>query len=285
VDRPDPGPPGDVTRGDPVGPLCGGPSFDAGATAYDRFMGRCSRLFVPALLDAAGIRPGARVLDVAVGTGEAALEALRRVGSSGCVIGVDLSLPMMRVAAARAAGRRLRLLAMDGQWLGWRDASFDAVLCQLGLMFFPDPGRGLAEFRRVLRPGGVVGATVWSTIDRMPLAGVLCTALERRLPAQRDTLRLTYSLADADRLAAALERAGLREASVTPTTRRVVFESVDEYVGAFEAGAGRYGQLYLGLPEEDRRAVLRDLRSALARFERAGRLVFDVEGLLAVARA
>src|SRR5450631_2715503 len=109
------------------------------ASAYDRYIGRWSRLFVPELLSAADLRVGYRVLDVATGSGEAALEATSAVGDSGMMVGVDISSAMLGAAVGRMAGKSFLPVVADGQSLPFPDASFDAVLCHLGLMFFPEP--------------------------------------------------------------------------------------------------------------------------------------------------
>lgn len=117
------------------------------ASAYDRYIGRWSRLFVPAVLSAADVRVGYRVLDVATGSGEAALEAASAVGQSGMMVGVDISAAMLDAAVGRLAGKPFFPVVASGQSLPFGDASFDAVLCHLGLMFFPEPalgGRGSA---------------------------------------------------------------------------------------------------------------------------------------------
>jgi len=110
------------------------------ADAYDRYIGRWSRLFVPSLLTAAEVGAGDQVLDVATGTGEAAIAAIPLVGDTGVVVGADISAAMLGTARARLP-RSYRAIVTDGQALAFQDASFDAVLCQLGLMFFPDPAR------------------------------------------------------------------------------------------------------------------------------------------------
>jgi len=139
------------------------------ASAYERFTGRWSRLFVPSVLGAAEVAPGCRVLDVSTGTGEAALGALSVVGASGFVVGADISPAMLEGARVRLDEPRFWPVATDGQALPFRDASFDRVICQLGLQFFTDPARGLAEFRRVLRSGGSVAVCVISTPDKAPM--------------------------------------------------------------------------------------------------------------------
>lgn len=255
-------------------------SFDAGASAYDRIAGRWSRLYIPTLLAGAKIAAGQRVLDVATGTGEAAVLAASRVEPSGRVLAVDISLPMLHVAHAKAAGRPIALAAMDGQVLACRDRSFDAVICQLGLMFFPDLSRGLVEFRRVLRPRGRVAVCVWSGQERVPMFGILKEALCRQQPAQRDVLHRQFSLGDPDRLKEVLAAAGFRDVSVTRETREIVYESFGDYWDPIEAGGGRSGQMYRGLPEAARQAVREEVRQRLFQFESGGRLVMEAEALI-----
>lgn len=257
--------------------------YEAGAGGYDRVTGRWSRLYIPALLAGAEIAAGQQLLDVATGTGEAAVLAASLVGPSGRVLGVDISLPMLRIAQTKVARRPITLAAMDGQALACRAQSFDGVICQLGLMFFPDVERGLKEFRRVLRPRGRVGVCVWSTPERVPLYGFLAEALSRHLPAQRDVLHLSFSLADPHRLERVLVSAGFHDARVSKETREIVFDSFGDYWGPVEAGGGRLGQVYLGLPEDARRAVREDVRQRLSQFESDGRLVMEAEALFGLA--
>src|SRR5260370_22986777 len=87
------------------------------ASAYDRYIGRWSRLFGPALLSAADLRVGYRVLDVATGSGGAALEATFAVGASGLMGGVDISPAMLEAAVARMAGNRFFPVVANGQSL------------------------------------------------------------------------------------------------------------------------------------------------------------------------
>jgi ubiquinone/menaquinone biosynthesis C-methylase UbiE len=254
-------------------------------SAYERYVGRWSRLFVPAVLAAAKIGEGDRVLDVASGTGEAAHMAIGLVGSSGLVIGADISCAMLAAAHARLSGQPFCAAAMDGQALAFRDASFDAVLCQLGLMFFPDPLRGLAEFRRVLRPGRRAAACVISTPDRAPMWGFLAEALSRRLPDHATTLHLSFALADPARLESLFQSAGFRDVAVTEETREAIVESFDEYWGPIEAGAGQLPQAYLALPERDRQAVRDEVRARLSAFESAGRYRMSAAMIVGAGRA
>jgi ubiquinone/menaquinone biosynthesis C-methylase UbiE len=258
-------------------------SFDGGADAYDRLVGRWSRLWVPSLVRAAALRPGDRVLDVAAGTGAATLAALQAVARAGRVHAADISLPMLRVA--RAATASARMAAADAQALPYRDSVFDAALCQLGLMFFPDLGQGLAEIHRVLRRGGRFAACVWAQAERVPFFGGLAEALSRQRPEQRAVFGLQFSLGEPDRLASALAGAGFRDVRVARESRPVVFASFAEYIEPVAAGAGRLGHGYRELDDTGRAAADEHLRRLFAPFTRADGVIHTMaEMVVASAR-
>ena len=125
------------------------------AAEYDGAFAHVTRYFMPFLLRAAHVTAGKRVLDIATGTGLSAEAALSAVGPAGHVTAADISPEMVGMARARLGDAPNILVKVeDGQELSFPDGSFDVVVCNLGLMFFPNPVRGLSEFRRVLRPGG-----------------------------------------------------------------------------------------------------------------------------------
>jgi ubiquinone/menaquinone biosynthesis C-methylase UbiE len=95
--------------------------------------------------------------------------ALPIVGASGLLIGADISPAMLEGAGDRLNDPSFWPVAADGQALPFKDGSFDAVTCQLGLQFFPDPALGLKEFRRVLRVEGCAAVCVISTPDTAPM--------------------------------------------------------------------------------------------------------------------
>lgn len=256
-------------------------TFDKVAATYDDLMGRWTRLYLPALLRAAAPRAGQLVLDLATGTGEAALMAADAAGPAGLVVGADLSLPMLRGARAKVGVRPIRLAAMDGQALACRDEVFDVVISQLGLMFFPDPLAGVRECRRVLRRGGRFAALVWSTLDRVPWLRALAEELVRYLPARRAEMFQSVSLAEPGRLERLLRDAGLREVSVSTETQTFVFDSFDAYWGQVEAGAIRVGLLLRELPEDMRRAVKDAVRARMTPLQSEGRLAMPTHALVA----
>ena len=249
-------------------------------SAYDRFTGRWSRLFVPDVIAAAEIEPGCTVLDICTGTGEVAVAALPVIGPSGILVGADISPEMVKSARARVNHPGFWPVATDGQAFAFRDGCFDAVICQLGLQFFPDPARGLAEFRRVLRPGGKASVCVISTPDQAPLWGVLAETLGRYLPDRRNIFMSSFSLSDATRFEDLFKGAGFENIRVIRDRRGTTMGSFEEYWGAIEAGIGSIPQSYLLLTETDRRAVREEVQAQLSQFEVNGDLHMSVEMLI-----
>src|SRR5947208_16222203 len=136
------------------------------AELYERYVARyVLGPWAPLLVDAAHVSGGERVLDVACGTGVVARIAAERVGPSGRVIGVDLNPGMIRVARSLPApvGAPIEWLERSAVDLLLPDASFDVVLCQQGLQFFPDKLVALREMRRVLVHGGRLALSVWNS--------------------------------------------------------------------------------------------------------------------------
>ena len=255
------------------------------ALAYDRWVGRWSRLFVPSLLAAARVSTGCTVLDVSTGTGEAALMALPIVSSSGLVVGADISPEMLEAASARLNAPLFWPVAADGQALPFKDGSFGAVICQLGLQFFPIPGLGLKEFRRVLRPGAWAAVCVISAPDRAPMWGILADTLARFLPERRNVLHLSFALSDQAQLEGLFASAGFKKVRVERQSRADTMQSFDEYWEPIEAGIGSIPQSYLALAEADRRLVREEVKAKLARFETDGKLLMGVEMLIGRGRA
>jgi ubiquinone/menaquinone biosynthesis C-methylase UbiE len=136
------------------------------AELYERYLARyILGPWTPLLVDAARLAAGERVLDVACGTGIVARIAAKRVGPGGRVVGVDLNPGMIAVAGSlpAPAGAPIEWLERSAVDLLLPDASFDVVLCQQGLQFFPDKLVALREMRRVLVPGGRLALSVWNS--------------------------------------------------------------------------------------------------------------------------
>src|ERR1700692_4858262 len=173
---------------------------DEAAAEYDRAFAHVTAHFMPFLLRAAHVAPGMHVLDIATGTGLSAAAALAAVGPSGHVSAADVSPAMADKARARLAkAPNASVSVEDGQALSFADRSFDAVLCNLGLMFFPDPVRGLSEFRRVLRPSGRVAVSVNTVVERS-YNHQINLIIARHIPSLAEAVARTFALGEASRL-------------------------------------------------------------------------------------
>jgi ubiquinone/menaquinone biosynthesis C-methylase UbiE len=250
---------------------------DAAAAGYDRAFARIATHFVPYLLRAAHVESGMRVLDIATGTGIASEAALRVVGPSGNVTAADLSPAMVEKARGRlAAAKNVSVAVEDGQALSFVEGSFDAVMCSLGLMFFPDPLRGLTEFRRVLRPGGRAAVSV-NTVAERSFNTRINIAIGRHLPSLAVAAARVFSLGDETKLRSLFEAAGFRDVEIATEVYRFMLPSFNAYFEPYEHGAGSPGQAFVSLPEEARRAVREEVRRDLG--DTGGAIEVEVEYL------
>jgi SAM-dependent methyltransferase len=144
--------------------------WDLAAADYDRLWQEPLGPARTALAAGVAARGGERVLDVACGTGRLALDLAHAVGPGGNVVGVDLSAAMVDAARRRVAAHGIGNAVferMDAEALALPDASFDVVVCALGLMYMPDPRQALREMARVLRTGGRIAVVVWGDRRRV----------------------------------------------------------------------------------------------------------------------
>lgn len=201
------------------------------AESYEKHM--VPVLFGPwaaTLVEAARLRPGEHVLDVACGTGIVARKAASTVQPGGEVTGVDFNADMLSVARAAAEQEGLVVEWRDSraEELPFADGSFDVVLCQFALMFFADQAAALAEMRRVLRAEGRVVLSVFQGIERHPFYGTLDEVIKRRLGMS--TIEEIYALGDAAKLRTLLTEAGFREVEIKPLSKTARFPDPDGFL-------------------------------------------------------
>jgi ubiquinone/menaquinone biosynthesis C-methylase UbiE len=230
------------------------------AAEYDRAFAHVTRYFMSFVLRAAHIAPGMRILDIATGTGLSAEAALGAVGSAGHVTAADISPEMAGLARARLGDAPNTFVTVeDAQALSFPDCSFDAVLCNLGLMFFPDPVQGLSEFRRVLRPGGRTAVSV-NTVAERSYNHQINLMIARHVPSLADAVTRTFALGDGLRLQSLFVEAGLTDVETHTVKHTFVLPSFDAYYGPFERGGASTGQALANLPDEIRAAVREEAR-------------------------
>jgi SAM-dependent methyltransferase len=143
-------------------------------------------IFAPYAADLArrvAVRPPGRLLEVAAGTGVVTRALAAALPAQAAIVATDLNQPMLDHAAAVGTARPVEWRQADAMELPFEDAAFDAVVCQFGVMFFPDKAKAFAEVRRVLRPGGVFFFNVWDRIADNEFADVVTSALASVFPA------------------------------------------------------------------------------------------------------
>jgi len=217
------------------------------ASAWDRYFEWYSRAFAPLMTwsaDAIGATPGMRVLDVAAGSGQPALAIAPRIQPGGTVLGVDFSSEMVAVAEKRAreaGASNVSFRTMDAEQLELPDASFDAVTCACGLIFFPDAQRALAEMRRVLKPGGSIAIGVWDEPSKSPFVTVGGGALSQFHAATPPNPKSpgAFRFSKRDVFEGALRDAGFSDIRLDSVTMPIEFGSTEEYWQMFtECAAG-----------------------------------------------
>ncbi|MGG5823557.1 class I SAM-dependent methyltransferase [Falsiroseomonas sp. HW251] len=210
---------------------------------WDRFSGGWSKWdglvlgwlapFGDAVLAASDLRPDAHVLDIASGTGEPGLTAAARV-PQGKVTLSDLSEGMLAVARANAARRGLRNIdtrVCDAGARPFGDASFDAVTCRFGYMFFPDIALAAREMARVARPGARAVTSVWAAPDRNPWATTIMGTIARHveLPPSPPGAPGLFRCAQPGLMRDAFVAAGLRDVVEQDVEIEMVHASPEQY--------------------------------------------------------
>ncbi len=187
-------------------------------------------LFVPALfapwpghlLARAEIATGARVLDVACGSGVLARAALDAVGDTGSVTGLDPAPGM--IGAAREIEPRVDWILGAAEDLPMEAASFDAVVSQFGMMFFDDRDKAATEMLRVLAPGGRLAVAVWDRIEENPAYRDIVAVLDEEIgTAAGDAVRMPFTLGDRDALRGEIEEIGFADVGVETLSEQARF--------------------------------------------------------------
>ena len=263
------------------------------ADAWDRYYEWYSRAFAPLMAwcgDAIAAAPGMRVLDVAAGSGQPSLTIAPRIEPGGTILGIDFSPEMVAVAERRArqtGATNVSFRTMDAEQLELPDASFDAVTCACGLIFFPDADRALTEMRRVLKPGGRVAIGVWDEPSKSPFVTVGGGALSQfhapTPPNPKSPGAFRFSRRDV--LEGALGDAGFTDVSIVSVTMPIDFESTEEYWEMFTDCAAGIKTKISTLSKEDQVKLRRLVDERAAPHMVNGRLWLTATPLCAAARA
>jgi len=240
------------------------------------------------MLDLAMISLGQRILDIAAGAGEPAVSAAERVGPSGYVLATDISEGIVELARQVASERGLKQIetrAMDGEKLDLPDASFDAVLCRLGLMYMPHPVTALREWRRALRPGGRIAVAVFSTPDRNAWGALPASIIRRRaqLPPSVPGQPGPFSLGGTGVLEDMFRQAGFSDPEVRPVLVPHKAASAAHYVRVAREAFGGFNAMMAHLPHQERESVWNEVECSMRSFESPSEFEVSGECLVGVA--
>ena len=253
--------------------------WDAAAEGWDHhspLIADWLREVTVAMLDAAGISKGSRVLDIAAGAGDQTLAIARRVGPGGRVLATDISPRILALAQnklcaagfAHAATRRA-----DAQSLGLAGAGFDAAVSRLGMMFCDEPLDALREAHAALRPGGRFSAVVFASPKGNPCIALML-ALARQhagiapaLPASAVAPGTLFSLGRPGLLAELLHLAGFVDIAVRTVSAPMRRPSSKHYVAFVRSAGLPIVQMLAALPEAAQRAAWDDITAQLTCFD------------------
>ncbi|MES2886560.1 MAG: methyltransferase domain-containing protein [Pseudomonadota bacterium] len=252
--------------------------WEHAAEAWDRWTPLLNRWLgaaTEAMLDAARVGPGSRVLDIAAGAGDQTIAAARRAGSTGHVLATDLSPTILGYAMAAAQKEGLSNVAvreLDGERHDVLPAeSFDAAISRVGLIYFPDQQRALAGIRHALKQGGRFAAVVYSTPEKNAFFALPVGIIRRRaqLPSPLPGQPGPFSLGGEGVLAKTLEQAGFRDVEVRRVDSPVCLPTAAECVRFERESFGALLQMMSGMDDSERAATWVEIERTLTQFETA----------------
>jgi len=251
----------------------------------DRWLGPVTET----LLDMAEVAPGSRVLHVAGGSGQEAVQSARRVGPSGYVLTTDFSERLTAIAAAnfKAAGlSNAEARVMDGEDFVLADTPFDAVISRVGLIFFPDQEGSIKRQMTALKPRGRVGAIVYATAGECRFFSDPVAVIRRRagLPAPTAGQPGPFSLGDPGRIDALFKAAGLVDITVRKVNAPLVLGSAAECLRFEQESFGALHQMLAKLDDAAKAAAWAEVGDKLAAFECNGKFEGPCTMLAAVGR-
>jgi len=260
---------------------------DYGGSASENY----ERYFVPVLgapladhlVEIAALRPGERVLDVACGTGIAARIASQSVGDAGTVTGLDVDPGMLAVArSATPTGTTIDWHEASAEAMPFADASFDVVLCQMGLQFVPDKHTVLQEMRRVLAPGGRLILNVPGPTPQ-PFV-VMGDALARHLsPEAGGFVNRVFSLHDTDEIRDLIDGAGFHDVAVRANGESLQLPAPAEFLWQYVHSTPLAGRM-ADMDDERRELLERDVVEGWQDFVKDGAFVLQVRMVVGTAR-
>ena len=256
------------------------------AEAYNEFL--VPRVFEPwaeLLLDEVNLQRGETVLDVATGPGTVARLAAERVGVQGRVVGTDIAPLMLEVARAKPPlpnAAPIEYLESPAAPLAVPSGTFNTVLCQQGLQFFPERVGALREMRRVLKPNGRVAIAVWAELECNQIFATYCAAVRATAPQLTSLIMAPFSWPSARALKRVAEEAGFRQVQLLTRTLPIVFEEgIDQAIRSLTATPVTVG--VAALAPDLQEAFFARVRRELGSLVRDGKVVGETTSNIIIA--
>ena len=239
------------------------------------------------MLEMASISTGHRVLDVAAGAGEQSITTAKQVGATGYVLATDISSNILEYAQqmAKEAGlNNIETQVMDGENLTIPDATFDAVISRVGLIYFPDQQRALKEMLRVLKPGGKVAAIVYSTPDKNKFFSVPVSIIRNRakLPPPLPGQPGPFSLGAEGVVEKAFMQAGFINVKSVLVDSPLHLAFAKDCVQFERESFGALHQMLSSLTETEKQTVWEEIEQELKKFETEKGFIGPCEMVVAV---
>jgi SAM-dependent methyltransferase len=215
--------------------------------------------------------PGARILEIAAGTGVLTRAIACALPDAATIVATDLNQPMIDHARAIGTQRPVEWRQADAMKLPFEDGAFDAVVCQFGVMFFPGKPEAFAEARRVLKRGGTLLFNVWDRIEENEFADVVIMALAKVFPADppRFLARTPHGYHDKDAIRSDLAKGGfMRKARIETTAERSRAGSPMDPAIAYCQGTPLRNEIEARDPSRLEEATLAAAEAIAARFGR-----------------
>lgn len=224
------------------------------------------------MLEMAGITSGLRVLDIAAGAGEQSITTAKKVGPSGYVLATDISANILEYAkqmAQQAGVNNIETRVMDGENLTVEDETFDAVISRVGLIYFPDQQKALTEMLRVLKPGGKIGAIVYSTPEKNKFFSVPVSLIRNRakLPPPLPGQPGPFSLGTEGVIEKAFLQAGFKNVRSELVNSPLLLSSAKECVRFEKESFGALHQMMSSLSDSEKESVWKEIEEELQKFE------------------
>ena len=234
------------------------------------------------LIDMAGVKAGARVLDVACGGGSQTIEVAKRVGPSGGVLANDISAAMLdhvRQRAAREGIESIKTVECAAEDIDEAEGRFDAALCRLGLMLFPSPTSALMAIHRVLTPGARFAALVFTIPAENPFMAQPMRILLRHADKEPPSPGQPgiFALGGEGVLKSLLEKSGFTDIKKVTVRAKLALPSIDDVLEMMQQAFGAYRAVIAELNETQRSSAWADVRACLEQFESNGRFETELE--------